>query len=95
MDGSRIKRARTKGQQIKGKRVSVSRTGLKEQQTKRKGVKLSRVRDLTIIIIKIKYISKALNPSVSNLHDAASAVSLQLKLSKLHIQLKPSKERNQ
>ena len=40
-------------------------------------------------------ISKALNPSVSNLHEAESAVRVQLKLSKQHIQLKPSKQRNQ
>ena len=33
-----------------------------------------------------KYISKALNPSIINLHEAQSAV---------HVQLKPSKERNQ
>ena len=42
-----------------------------------------------------KYISRALNPSVSNLPEAQSAVHIQLKLSKLHIQLKPSKQRNQ
>ena len=42
-----------------------------------------------------EYISRALNPSVSNLPKAQSAVHVQLKLSKLHIQLKPSKQRNQ
>ena len=42
-----------------------------------------------------KYISRALNPSVSNQPEAQSAVHVQLKLSKLHIQLKPSKQRNQ
>ena len=42
-----------------------------------------------------EYISKALNPPVSNLHRAQSAVHVQLKLSKLHIRLKPNKERNQ
>ena len=42
-----------------------------------------------------KYISRALNPSVSNLTEAQSAVHVQLKLSKLHIQLKPRKQRNQ
>ena len=42
-----------------------------------------------------KYISKALNPSVSNLHEAQSAVNVQLKLSKLYIQVKTSKQRNQ
>ena len=42
-----------------------------------------------------QYISRALNPSVSNLPEAQSAVHVQLKLSKLHIQLKPSKQRNQ
>ena len=40
-------------------------------------------------------ISKAINPSVNNLHEAQNAVHVQLKLSKLHIQLKPSKQRNQ
>ena len=38
---------------------------------------------------------KELNPSVSNLCDAQSTVHVQLKLSKLHIQLKPSEQRNQ
>ena len=42
-----------------------------------------------------KYIPRALNPSVSNLHEAQSAVHGHLKLSKLHIQLKPNKQRNQ
>ena len=42
-----------------------------------------------------KYISRALNPSVSNLPDAQNTVHVQFKLSKLHIQLKPSKQRNQ
>ena len=35
-----------------------------------------------------KYISRALNPSVSNLPEVQSAVHAQLKLSKLHVQLK-------
>ena len=39
-----------------------------------------------------KYISKALNPSVSNLHEAQSTVHVYLKLNKQHIQLKPNKE---
>ena len=42
-----------------------------------------------------KCISRALNPSVSNQPEAQSAVYVQLKLSKLHTQLKPSKQRNQ
>ena len=42
-----------------------------------------------------KYISRALNPPMSNLHEAQSAVHVQLKLSKLHIQSKLSKQRNQ
>ena len=42
-----------------------------------------------------KYISRAVNPSVGNLPEAQSAVHVQLKLSNLHIQLKPSKQRNQ
>ena len=42
-----------------------------------------------------KYISKALNPSVRNLHEAQSAAHVYLNLSKLPIQLKPSKQRNQ
>ena len=42
-----------------------------------------------------KYISRALNPSVSNQPEAESAVHVQVKMSKLHIQLKPSKQRNQ
>ena len=48
-----------------------------------------------IIIMIIIIISKALNPSVSNLHEARGAVYVQLEISKLHIQLKPSKQRNQ
>ena len=40
-----------------------------------------------------KYISRALNPSVSNLYEDQSALHVQLKLSKLHTQLKPSKQR--
>ena len=46
-------------------------------------------------MINNKYISSALNPSVSNQPEAQSAVHVQFKLSKLHIQLKPSKQRNQ
>ena len=42
-----------------------------------------------------KYISRALNPFVSNQPEAESAVHVQLKLTKPHIQLKPSKQRNQ
>ena len=42
-----------------------------------------------------KYISRALNPAVSNQPGAQSAVHVQWKLCKLHIQLKPSKQRNQ
>ena len=41
------------------------------------------------------YISRALNPSVSNQLETQSAVHVQLKLSKLHVQLKPNKQRNQ
>ena len=42
-----------------------------------------------------EYISRELNPSVSNQPEDQGAVHVQLKLSKLHIQLKPSKQRNQ
>ena len=42
-----------------------------------------------------KYISRAPNPSVSNLAEAQSAVHVPLKLNKLRIQLKSSKERKQ
>ena len=42
-----------------------------------------------------KYISRALNPSVRKLPEAPSAVHVQPKLRKLHIQLKPSKQWNQ
>ena len=42
-----------------------------------------------------KYICKVLNPPVSNLDEAQSAVHFQWKLSKQHIQLKLSKQRNQ
>ena len=42
-----------------------------------------------------KYISKALNPSVSNQPEAQSALLVPLKLSKLRNQLKPNKQRNQ
>ena len=41
-----------------------------------------------------KYISRAPNLSVSNQAEAQSAVHAQLELSKLHSQLKPSKQRN-
>ena len=40
-------------------------------------------------------ISKAINPSVNNLHEAQNAVHVQLKLSQLHTQWKPSKQKNQ
>ena len=43
---------------------------------------------------KYKYIFRALNPSMSNQPEAQNAAHVQLKLSKLHIQLKPSKQRN-
>ena len=46
-------------------------------------------------MINNKYISRALNPSVSNQPEAQSAVHVQFKLSKLHIQFKASKQRNQ
>ena len=39
-----------------------------------------------------EYISRELNPSVSNQPEDQGAVHVQLKLSKLHIQLKPSKQ---
>ena len=42
-----------------------------------------------------KYISRVLNPSVSNLHEAQSTVHVQLKLRKPHTQSKSSKQRNQ
>ena len=46
-----------------------------------------------------EYIARALNPSVSNLPEAQSAVNVQLKLSILHIQLtkqtkKPATSKN-
>ena len=41
-----------------------------------------------------KYIFRELNPSVRNQPEVQSAVHVQSKLSKLHIQLKPSKQRN-
>ena len=43
----------------------------------------------------IKYISRALNRSVSNLPEAQRAVHIQLKPNKPHTQSKPSKQRNQ
>ena len=51
------------------------------------------IRVLLSIIIII-HICRELNPSVNNQPEAQSTVHVQLKLSKLHIQLKPSKQRN-